>query len=130
MSPSLRSQTFCTNFQFLVDFDHYAVDENTHDTTFVKYFQFDINDTVNVSKINYTLSVVNNGTQVQLQDFDFKTTSSSLDMTKANGYMRNKKNMKVSFGQFKYQDKNYVINIKLYDNQNTLLGSTTFNFSH
>ncbi len=131
---SVKSQTAsatCTGMAFLIDFAHYNV-LPTHDSTFVKYVQFNLSDTSTINKISYTFSDVTTGTAVQQtqQDYYFQTTANSSDLTVANNYIRNHQTVKISFGYFSYQSKKYLVNVKLYNSGNTLLSSSNYNFSH
>ncbi len=129
VSISLKSQPSSTNVKLMVDFNHYTVSQATHDSIFVKYIQFDLSDTATVSKISYTLSDLSTGSQIQ-KDYNFTGSSSVQNLTIAQNCVRIKKNVKISLGYFKYEEKNYKVNITLYDVTGNLLSSTDFNFSH
>jgi len=131
LKAQTTSSATCTGMTLLTDFSHYNV-LVTNDSTFVKYVQFNLSDTSNVAKISYTFSDVTTATAVQQaqENYVFQTTTNSSDLTTATNYIRNKKTVEISFGYFKYQRKNYLVNLKLYDSSNTLLSSTDFNFSY
>lgn len=120
----------CANFKLTTDLTHYNVTAATHDSSFVKYIQFDLSDTVSISKITYTLSNLTASTQVQLQNYTMSAIPSTQNLTTANNCQRNLKNVKISLGYFSYSQIKYLANIKLYDSSNNLLGSSNFNFNH
>jgi|ERR1035437_8118243 hypothetical protein len=125
----LKAQITCTVFKLNTDLSHYSVSA-THDSTFVKYVQFNLSDTVTVSKITYTLSNVTSSSQVQLQNYTLNTIPSAQNLTIANNCQRNQKTVKISLGYFTYSQIKYLVNIKLYDSGNNLLNSSNFNFNH
>ncbi len=126
VSVFLKAQPTCTNLKFRTDMNQYNL--SGADSVFVKYIQFDISDTSNVSSMIYTFSDLTAGTQLQ-KTYSFHDQSNN-DLTVAYNHKRNKETVKISFGYFKYADKNYTVNIKLYDSSNNMLSSTDFNFSH
>lgn len=129
----LKSQTgtsTCTTFNLAADLSHYTVNGSSHDSTFVKYIQFVLSDTISVSKITYTLTNLTSSSQTQQQNYTFNTITSSQNLTVVNNCQRNQKTIKISLGYFNYSGTRYLTNIKLYDSNNILLTSSNFNFNH
>jgi len=128
--PSSSSSATCTGFKLATDLSHYNVSATTHDSAFVKYIQFDLSDTVTVSKITYTLSNVTASSQVQLQNYTYSAIPSTQNLTVTNNCQRNQKTVKISLGYFTYSGIKYLVNIQLYGTHNTLLSSSNYNFNH
>src|ERR1700761_1837590 len=101
---SLKSQPRCNNIQFLTDLAHYNV-LPAGDSSFVKYIQFDLSDTVGVSKITYTLTDVTSGTQLQQQQYSLLVQLLQ-NLTVTNNCTRAGKNVKISLGYLSYLNKN------------------------
>ena len=120
----------CSAFKLSTDLTHFSVASPTHDSTFAKYIQFDLSDTVTVAKITYTLSNITASSQVQLQNYTLSAIPSTQNLTVANNCQRNQKTIKISLGYFSYSQIKYLANIKLYDSNNNLLNNSNFNFNH
>ena len=127
LSVFIKAQPTCTNLRFKTDMKQYNL--SGADSVFVKYIQFDISDTSNISSMLYTFSDATNGTVLAQKTYNFHDPSST-DFTIAYNHRRDDETVKISFGYFKYSNKNYLINIKLYDSNSNLLNSTDFNFLH
>ena len=120
----------CTGFKLTTDYSHYNVSATTHDSTFVKYVEFNLSDTVTVSKITYTLSNLTAATQSPVQNYTVSAIPSTQNLTTANNCQRNQKDVKISLGYFAYSQISYSVSVKLYDSSNNLLNTSNFNFHH
>jgi hypothetical protein len=123
------SQTTCSNFSLVTDFNDYTANPTTHDTLFVKYVQFDISDTSNISRISYSLTDMGTSTVLQSQDYTFSGPFSA-GLTVVNNWTRTQHTVKISLGEFAYQEKNFRVTIDLKNAGGSVLGSSNFDFSH
>lgn len=123
------SQSGCSNFKLVTDYNDYSVNPATHDSSFVKYIQFDINDTSNIHKISYSFTDLGTSTVLQAQDYVFGGPFSA-NLAHVNKYIRNKRTVRISLGKFPYQAKDFRVQIDLKNARGNIVGSSDFDFSH
>ncbi|HTA63852.1 MAG TPA: hypothetical protein VK835_15430 [Bacteroidia bacterium] len=124
---TVKSQTNCSNFKVTLDKSHFT-NTTQHDSAFVRCIQFDVSNTTTVSKIGYTFSNASSGGVIQTQNYSLTTIPSSQNLTVANNCLRAGNTITISLGYLGYMNTNYSININLYDSNNNLLGTGSFNF--
>lgn len=120
-----KAQISCSAFRISADAEHYTV-SNAFDTTYVRHLNFDLSDTVNLSKIVYSLSDKASSQVLSTQTYPY-TQADASDMSVANAYMRNNKSITISLGKLSYGTR-YRVTIKLLDLQNHEISSSDFEF--
>jgi len=121
-----RSQTNCSNFLVTLDKNHFST---SGDTAFVRAIQFDVANISSVAKIGYTFSN-NSGGVIQTQNYIVSSIPASQDLTVTNNCSLNGNRVSISLGYLKYLGTSYGVSINLYDSNNNLLGTGSFNFSN
>ncbi len=125
ISLSSKAQLSCNGFNTSTDLSHFTV-ANVYDTTYLRQLHFNLSDTVNLSKIKFTLTEVNGNPTITTQDINFDQANAANILT-AWSYRRTGKGISISLGYLPYTMR-YRVNIKLYDLQNTEISSSNYEF--
>ncbi len=118
-------QISVNNFRVYTDIEHYLVNPG-YDTTFVKVLEVEISDTVNISKIDFSIQEMASTKPLKSKLYNFKSANDK-DMTKEWAYERKGKKLRISMGILGNTTR-YHTEIKINGLQNQLLGTGLYEF--